>query len=449
MAEKTLTDHIDLIREVFHYTHRFTGTIFVVKVDYTLFDNIYFSLLIKDLAMLHKAGIRIVLVPGAKERIDDVLARYGQTSAKVKGIRISDPETIPFIKMAAFDVSNRLMTMLSGQGITAVAGNWVQARALGVLEGVDYKNTGRVDKINADPVKAILEEGFIPIFPCIGWNHKGQAYNISSNDLAAQVAIHLGAQKLFFLSSENLFLSDLYDLRDLNLVIKDNRISRITLDQVKGFIARNSSKPRVCELLSLAAEACENGVNRVHFVDGRTQGVILKEVFSNQGIGTMVHQDPFERLRPMEREDISEVLRMMEPFVAKGILVPRSEEQMQSLFKDFVVYAVDEAIHACGALHQYGQQGEIAAIAVDSGYSHLGMGQKLVHYLIHKAQEIGLKKVFVLTTQSSDWFLRLGFSLGQVEDIPQERQEKYNPHRNSRIYILDLNDVPVDLMGDS
>ncbi|WP_028974136.1 amino-acid N-acetyltransferase [Spirochaeta cellobiosiphila] len=439
MDEQYLTDNIDLIREVFQYTHRFTGTTFVVKINYKLFDHIYFPLLVKDLATLHKAGIRIVLVPGATERIDEILKQFQMDTDRVNNIRISTQESIPFIKMAAFDVSNRLMTMLAGHSVTAVTGNWVRARGLGVQGGMDYQFSGRVERIDAAPIHTVLDEGFIPIFPCIGWNSKGQPYNISSNELAMQVALNLQAEKLFFLTNYSPFQTDSYNVQNLSLVVNENRISRMTIEEARAFITQNMDNSEDLSMLDLAAQACEGGISRVHILDGQIQGVLLKEIFSNQGIGTMVHQDPFESIRPMLPEDVSEVLRMMKPFVDQGILVPRSEKDMFQRIKDFVVYAVDGAIHGCGALHLYGTKGEIAAIAVDPGFRHLGLGQKIVAYLIHKAKELGLDEVFLLTTQTSDWFINLGFELGSVKDLPEPKRSHYNPGRKSRIYSKVLN----------
>jgi len=434
MDTQVLTDNIDLIREVFQYTHRFTGATFVVKLNYTLFDHIYFPMLIKDLATLHKAGIRIVLVPGATERIDQILEKFSLTTEKHKNIRVSTAESIPFIKMAAFDTSNKLMTMLAGHGVTAVTGNWVRARGLGVQEGQDFQFSGRVEKIDTLPIHTVLDEGFIPIFPCIGWNSKGQPYNISSNELAVEVALNLQAEKLFFLTNQSPFPSEKYDLQDLSLVVHENRISRMTIDETRAFIQKYNDPSEAFRMLSLGADACQGGVRRVHILDGQIQGVMLREIFSNQGVGTMIHQDPFEAIRPMDPKDVSEVLRMMKPFVDEGILVPRSEKEMYQRVRDFVVYAVDGTIHGCGALHLYGVKGEIAAIAVDPGFRHLGLGQKIVSYLIHKAREIGLEEVFVLTTQTSDWFMKLGFEESSVKHIPEPKRSTYNPGRNSRIY---------------
>ncbi len=203
MEHERLREHVDTIREVFSYLKQFRGTTFVVKIDYTVVNDSLFSVLVKDLAMLHEAGIRIAIAPSAKERIDEVLATYAVPYELIRGIRVTSEQAIPFIKMAAFDVSNRVMTMLSANGITAVIGNWVRARGIGVIDGVDYQSAGVVESVRVDTVRKVMDDGVIPIFPCIGWSSTGKPYNISSNELAVVVATTLGAEKLFFITSRD------------------------------------------------------------------------------------------------------------------------------------------------------------------------------------------------------------------------------------------------------
>jgi amino-acid N-acetyltransferase len=193
------------------------------------------------------------------------------------------------------------------------------------------------------------------------------------------------------------------------------------------------------EMLAHSVTACRAGVERVHFLDGGAEGVVLKEVFSTLGSGAMVHADPFENIRPMAEEDIPEVLRIMEPLIQQGNLVRRSDEDLQRACADFAVFETDGTIRGCGALHRYeGGRGEIAALAVDESYKLLGIGHRMVGYLIEAARKAGLDGVFVLTTRTSDWFLSLGFSPATIDDLPEERRRSYDPARRSRIYKLEL-----------
>jgi len=438
MDNSKLREHVDLIREVFSYNRRFKDSLFVIKIDSSIIDHNYFSVLVRDLSLLHQNGIHFVIIPGAHDRIDEILNQYKISYNSVDGIRISSDEAITFIKMAAFDVSNKVMTHLSGYDIPSVIGNWVRARALGVVNGIDYQNTGRVDKIKTDSIETLLKEGHIPIFPCIGWNANGDPYNISSDELATVIATELKASKLFFIGSDNLLTSKNCIIPEEMPFSEGGRISKLSLTQAANLIEANPGNPLMVRLRA-ALSACEKGVDRVHILDGKSDGAVLKEIFSNLGIGTMVYTNIYERIRNMEIQDISSVLSLMKPFIENGTLVSRSRNDLEEKKDDFVVYSMDGIIHGCGALHPYSDDlAEIAALAVDQKFVHLKIGGKIVSYLLDKAEKSGLKKVFVLTTQTSDWFQALGFNQVGIEDLPKEKKEQYNRNRNSRILMYKI-----------
>ncbi len=430
-----MREHVDLIREVFSYNRRFQGALFVLKIDSPIIDHPYFSLLVKDLALLHQNGIRIIIIPGAHDRINEILDQYKIPYESEKGVRISSEEAINFIKMAAFDVSNKVMTLLSGNGIPSVIGSWVKARAIGVVDGVDFQHTGSVDKISTDAVNTLLNEGHIPIFPCIGWNSNGDPYNISSDELSRVIAQSMGANKLFYLSAEDVLTDKTCVIPDEVNPSSEGRLSKLSLSQAEQFIKLNSGNPLI-EKIQSAVTACREGVDRVHILDGRIEGAVLKEIFSNLGIGTMIYSNIYERIRPMKQQDISSVLGLMKPFVDKGILVPRNRAKLEEQLDDFVVYAMDGIIHGCAALHLYEDgKAEIAGLAVENKFIHLNIGRKMVSYLLEKGKEQGLKEIFVLTTQTSDWFLNMGFTPAGLNDLPEAKKAQYNRDRNSRILV--------------
>ena len=331
MEHERLREHVDTIREVFSYLRQFQGRTFVVRIDFTVLDDPLFSVLVKDLSLLHQAGIRIAIVPSARERIDEVLATYGVPYEVHGGIRVTSEEAMPFIKMAAFDVSNRVMTMLSASGITAVIGNWVRARGIGVIDGVDYKSAGVVESVRADTLRTLMEGGVVPIFPCIGWSSVGQPYNISSNELAVVVATTLGAGKLFFLTTTPAYTAASFRVPETVPVAPGGRLANFSLAGLDEFFAANPGREADLELLHRARRACAAGVERVHILDGRDEGGILREIFSNLGSGTMVYSNRYGGIRPMRLNDVSDVLRIMQPFVERGILLPRSEAQLKEL----------------------------------------------------------------------------------------------------------------------
>jgi amino-acid N-acetyltransferase len=438
MDKLKLKEQVEIIREGFGYVRRFKDRTFVIYLDSVLIGNPIFPLLIKDLVLLHQMGIRIILVPGARTRIDEVLAAYAIKCSSVNGIRVTTPEAIPFIKMAAFDVSNRIMTLLAENNTTAVIGNWVKARGMGVRGGVDYQHTGIVEKLKIDIINRVVEERLIPIFPNIGWNATGKPYNISSIELAFTLAIELTAAKLFFVSSEDGLKAKGLDVPDGVYVSSDNTVSQLTVDEAEKMLSLNTNDKHEqrLEFLTFAYKACKNGVERVHIINGTVEGMILKEIFSNRGLGTMVYANQHDNIRPMTYADIPEVLRLMQPFVEREVLVPRTAEDLEKSVNEYSVYEVDGIPHACGGLHRHADaMGEIAGIAVDEFYSNLGIGGKMVDYLMDRARELGLTRVFVLTTQTADWFLRAGFKEAAPSVLPESKRKAYSPRRNSKVLV--------------
>lgn len=438
MNKKILKDQVETIRQAFGYIHRFKGETFVIKIDSALITHTSFPMLVNDIVQLHQMGIRIVIVPGTQHRIDEVLKQFNVKYAYKEGIRISTPESIPFIKMAAFDISNQVMTLLSENDANGIIGNWVRARSIGVRDGIDFQFSGRVDNLNIPMLRKVLSDDMIPIFPNIGWNSSGKPYNISSNELALAISKGLGASKLFF-------LTDFGGISSKNIVIppemyttSEGTISQLTITEAKTLIDNNVSQKnnRSLELASLGYDACKSGVKRIHIINGKADGMLLKEIFSNLGFGTMIYSNQHENIRAMIHSDIPFISKIMEEAINKDILIPRSKEYLTEKHSDFVVYEVDGTTHGCGALHKYQKNtAEIAAIAVDSAYAKMGIGKKIVSCLIEKATKAKTKKLFVLTTQTSDWFLSLGFTEGTLDDLPDIKKESYNKKRNSRILI--------------
>ena len=226
----------------------------------------------------------------------------------------------------------------------------------------------------------------------------------------------------------------------------------MNLNELSDFIALNkhlanknsetkeiSNEEKLISLFELAQDACKNGVSRVHILDGFIDGILPCEIFSSIGSGTMIYNDEYSGFKSMTLNDISSVLSLMDPFVKREILLPRTKAQLAEKLDDYVVYQVDGGIHACAALHIYNNsEAEIAAVAVDESYSKLGIGVKLINFLLKKAKEKSLQSVFVLTTQTADWFEKLGFKEDSIESLPPERKKLWTPKRNSKVLRLNL-----------
>ncbi|MFA6936886.1 MAG: GNAT family N-acetyltransferase [Treponema sp.] len=481
MSENIIHEKAERIRDVIRYIKRFKNAKIIIYIDDEIIDSPLFLDHIKDICLIHESGIQVLIVPGARKRINEIL-----TASKINwnfkdGNRITSSNAMPLIKMAAFDVSNQVMTALAGEKVTAVIGNWVSARGKGIINGFDYGTSGEIDKLQDDSIRTVLNNGFIPIFPCIGWSNVGKPYNISSTALAEQIAVHLQADKLFFLlPSANISKTSFIipneigtspegnipamNLEELSLFLKTNEQSVNSNDSTNNHSVnslkstneqsvniRNSTnnqlvvekreafKERIFSLLHLSEQACKAGVSRVHILNGSVDGTLPCEIFSDLGSGTMIYKNNYGGIRQMTHEDISSVLSLMKPFVDKGILLPRTESQLNEQFQDYIVYEIDGIIRACSALHQYNDgQMEIAAVAVDESCAHIGIGPKLISFLVDKARHLNAKSVFILTTQTSDWFEQLGFVSSDISTLPQKRKDIWTPDRGSKLMRLIL-----------
>ncbi len=459
MNEVLIHEKADRIRDVIRYIKKFRNAVVVVYLDDRLLDSPNFSSHIRDICLIHEAGLKVILVPGAAKRISEIL-----TEAKIQwsfhnNCRITPPQAMPLIKMAAFDVSNQIMTSFAGEKVTSVIGNWVRARSKGVIDGFDYGTSGEIDKLQIDAVKTILDKGFIPIFPCIGWSAAGKPYNISSVQLSQQIAIHLKADKLFYMVSDAEISSDNFTIPENIGTSAEGTVPAMNIEEVDQFIetnkalvnsmeiSENSTEPLVvfkdkqtvsCEtiftLLKLAKTACNEGVDRVHIINGSIDGTVPCEIFSDLGSGTMIYTNNYGKIRQMTRDDISEVITLMQPFVNQGILLQRTKEQLDNQYQNYIVYELDGAIRACSALIPYPDgQMEIAAVAVDKTCSNIGIGPKMIKFLVKQAKEMKASGLFLLTTQTSDWFENLGFIPSEVSTLPQQRKEKWTPERGSKV----------------
>jgi amino-acid N-acetyltransferase len=433
---------MDLVREAFHYQSRFDGSTMVFKIDFPVTEDPLFPYLMKDLALLAKTGFRVVIVPGAKEWIDSVLGEYGIKSRYAGSTRITSAEAIPFAAMAAFHTAARFMTGLSADAVDAVIGNLVRARGLGVVEGIDMEHTGKVDKILTDSIRRILNLGMVPILPCIGYSPSGKPYNVPSDEIALEASVALGAVKLFIVSVHQGLRGGDYKIPENIELDGQGRIVRLTPQEAEAVLelnSRNGEPDKPLTELCLALKASRSGVERVHLIDGREEGAVLRELFSNLGAGTMVYADEYEAIRSLKTADIPDILRLMEPLMQQGLLVRRNAEDIQEKKADYVVFEVDGSIHACAALHNRGEgQGEIAAVATDPAYTDMGLGRRMVRFLIDRATKQDFRRVFVLTTRTHDWFESLGFKECSVESLPLSRRKNYDQSRNSKIFALDL-----------
>ena len=451
MDKELIHKKADRIRDVIRYLHKFKNALIIIYLDENLLDSPLFLSHIKDICLIHEAGLQVILVPGASKRIDNILKNEKIEWSFHCNCRITSPEAMPLIKMAAFDVSNQIMTAFAGESKTAVIGNWVRARGKGVVDGFDYGITGEIDKLEVESIKTVLENGFIPIFPCIGWSVAGKPYNISSVELAEQIAIHLKADKLFYMIPDAEISSETFIIPEGTSIPTEGTVPSMDLKEVDAFLKANQNQTtersvanpllhdKILSLLELAKKACLSDVTRVHIIDGSIDGTLPCEIFSDLGSGTMIYSSNYGKVRPMVRSDIAAVLRVMKPFVDSGLLLPRTKQSLLEQLDHYIVYEIDGGVRACASLIPYESgQMEIAGVAVHESCSHIGVGPKMIDYLIKRAKDSGAKEVFLLTTKTADWFERLGFVSSDISTIPEQRRKIWTPERGSKVLSLKL-----------
>lgn len=441
MQDFTRSEKAQNIRDVIRYIQRFNNAVIVIYLDDEIIDSPLFSSHLRDISLIHQAGLKIVIVPGARKRIDQILSEFNIPWECKNNTRITSENAISQIKMAAFDVSNIVMTSLAAHQITATIGNWVRARSKGVLDGIDYGTAGEIDRLQTAAILNTLDNGSIPIFPCIGWSSTGKPYNISSITLAEKIAVELKADKLFFLMMNTEISKEKYIIPEPIGLSEEAQIPAMNLDELALFLRanENSIDTKTLFLLQTAENACRNGVTRTHIVNGSLDGALPCEIFSELGSGTMIYSQDYGSIRQMTQRDIPAVLTVMRPFIERQILLPRTDLQLAEKINDYIVYEIDGGIRACAALHIYSDnQAEIAAVAVDESFSNLGIGPKLIDFLVNRAKSKNAGSIFILTTQTADWFEKIGFTADKIESMPHERKQIWNPERNSKLFRLNL-----------
>jgi amino-acid N-acetyltransferase len=345
--------------------------------------------------------------------------------------------------MAGFHVATRFMTYLSGSRVDALVGNFVRARGLGVVNGTDMEHSGTVDKIFTDSISRVLDLGMVPILPCIGWSPAGKPYNVSSDEIALAVSVALDAVKLFIISVHDGLRRGVFSFPESIETRENGSLIRLTPPEAEAVIASVGPSAQkgnaALRELRLALRASREGVNRIHIIDSREEGAVLKELFSNLGAGTMIYADEYESIRLFHSRDLPDILRLMEPLMQSGILVRRTAEQIQEKKDDYVVFEIDGSVRACGALHDWGEgQGEIAAVATDPLYVGINLGRRIVGRLLEKARKSGMNRAFVLTTSTQDWFESLGFNEAPVDSLPERKRQLYDQTRKSKVFSLKL-----------
>lgn len=427
---------VDWFRAASPYIHAFRGQTFVLVFGGEVVADVRFTGLAHDIALLHALGIRLVLVHGSRPQIEARLRARGGENQYLRGLRVTDAEALACVKEAAGAVSVEVAALLSmglantpmaGARIRVSSGNFVTARPLGVLDGIDYQYTGMVRRVDHHGIRQQLDNGAIVLLSPIGFSPTGEVFNLSAQAVAAAAAAALGARKY-------LCLVEAAGLED-----GEGRLVReLTLAGAEAALAqRDTIPPALAEGLAHAIDACRGGVRRAHLVDQRRDGALLLELFTRDGVGTMVTTDLYQDTRQATIDDVGGILTLIAPLEADGTLVRRSREHIELGIDQYTVVERDGAVIACAALHPFPdeQVGELACLAVHPDYRHGGYGEALLKRIEVDAGRLGIRRLFVLTTHAAHWFQERGFVEAAIGELPVKRQQMYNYQRNSKVFV--------------
>ena len=431
------SDHVDWFRASAPYIHTHRGSTFVISFGGEAVDHPGFAHLIHDIALLGSLGVRLVLVHGARPQIEKQLNTLGLNSKFSDELRITPSENMPGVEQAVGQVRMAIEaqlsmglpnTPMSGAAIRVVSGNFITAQPYGIRDGIDFGQTGNVRSVDAEAISNQLEQNNVVLVSPIGYSPTGETFNLRAEDVATETAIALQADKLIFIMENNgVTNKDETLLQQLNLIEAEQWQKRHG-EQCDADALTQSH-------LNSAAHACRNGVTRAHMISREIDGALLLELYSRDGVGTLINADNYEGLRTATIDDIGGIMELISPLEEQGFLVKRSREQLELDIHNFTVIERDSMIIACAALFLFPEEksAELACLAVHPDYQQQGRGNDLMEHIEWQSRKQHITELFTLTTQTTHWFLERGFNEVPLEKLPMEKQSLYNYQRKSKI----------------
>ena len=442
MVKERRTELVEGFRHTVPYINAHRGKTFVIMLGGEAIEHENFSSIVNDIGLLHSLGIRLVLVYGARPQIDANLAEHHHEPTYHKHIRVTDAKTLELVKQAAgllqLDITARLSmslnnTPLQGAHINVVSGNFIIAQPLGVDDGIDYCHSGRIRRIDEEAIHRQLDSGAIVLMGPVAVSVTGESFNLTSEEIATQLAIKLKAEKMIgFCSSQGVF-NEAGDI--ISELFPNEAQARIEELEKEGDYLSGTAR-----FLRGAVKACRSGVRRCHLISYQEDGTLLQELFSRDGIGTQIVMESSEQIRRATINDIGGILDLIAPLEQQGILVRRSREQLEMEIDKFTIIQRDNTTIACAALYPFPEEkiGEMACVAVHPDYRSSSRGEMLLQRIASQAKQMGLNHLFVLTTRSIHWFQERGFKPVDVELLPESKKQLYNYQRRSKVLMTDL-----------
>jgi amino-acid N-acetyltransferase len=436
-------------RSVAPYIHMHRGKTFVVGIAGEAIAAGKLQNLAQDLALIQSMGVKIVLVHGFRPQVNEQLAAKGHTPKYAKGIRITDEISLDCAQEAAGQLRYEIEaafsqglpnTPMAGSTVRVISGNFITARPVGIVDGVDFMHSGLVRKVDVLGITRTLDMGAMVLLSPFGFSPTGEAFNLAMEEVATSVATELQADKL-------IFLTETHGIRvnPLEAASDDNPIdTELPLAQAKKLLTDFPAPTEPTDIgfyLQHCVKACEEGVERSHILPFAVDGALLLEVYVHDGIGTMVIDEKLEELREGTADDVGGILQLIEPFENDGTLVKRNRTEIERDVDHYTIIEHDGVIFACAALYPYpeAKTAEMAALTVSPQSQGQGDGEKILKRVEQRARAMGLNSIFVLTTRTMHWFIKRGFVQMDADWLPEARKRKYNWDRKSQVLMKKLN----------
>jgi amino-acid N-acetyltransferase len=420
------------LRGILQYIPQFREKTFILAIDGAIVTDENFATLLLDVAVLRSLNIRVVLVHGASAQIKLLAEEQNVKPSDIDGAGITDANTLKLALTAANRLTHEILEGLSANDLRAASTNVIIAHPMGIIQGVNHLFTGKVERVDTELLQSLLAQGVVPVIPPLGFDGDGKTYRVNSDGVAVAVAEALKAIKLIFITSQD------------GLIYNGQLIRQMLVAELEKLLQQNSAgfAPEIFSKAQHATIACKSGVPRVHVINGKVDEGLLAEVFSNDGIGTLIYANEYQQIRPAKKKDIRAIQLLTKAAVESDELVRRSRAVIDKSLGDYFIFEIDKNPVACVALHVYPEQkkGELACLYVSASHENQGIGRKLIQFVENKAREMGLSELLTLSTQAFTYFQsKGGFAEGTPDDLPPARREKYEQSgRNSKVLVKKL-----------
>jgi amino-acid N-acetyltransferase len=420
------------LRGILQYIPQFREKTFVLAIDGAIVTDENFATLLLDVAVLRSLNIRVVLVHGASAQIKALADEQKISASNLDGTGITDAPTLQLALNAANRLTHEILEGLSANDLRAVCPNVIIAHPAGIIGGVDHQFTGKVEKVDVEMLQTLLAQGMIPVIPPLGFDGDGKTYRVNSDSVAVAVAEALKAAKLIFITAQD------------GILVQGRLIRQMLVADLESVLAlqKNDIAPEQLSKALHAVAACKAGIPRVHVINGKVDEGLLAEVFSNEGIGTLIYANEYQQIRRALKKDVRAIQLLTKAAVESEELVKRTRASIEKNLADYFIFEIDKNPVACVALHVFPEQkkGELACLYVSPLQENRGIGKKLIQFVENKAKEMNLVELVTLSTQAFTYFQsKGGFAEGTPDDLPPARREKYEQSgRNSKVLVKKL-----------